>query len=574
MAKWSHTSSSSKSRTTARIPVISNEHINAFTGEAISNYSGAISNGIVDAYSNEPERTYVTNRPAITVTDDASAIQNPSNDSGRGVYHWGIRGDTFIVNNNTVYINDYTSTCNVYGNGTGLLAGTERVYFQEWSSPFESYLFIINPEGNQIFCIRNTDSANQIINLKDSVNQTGAIGEAPFDLETGGDGGWDFGWLPQYQNDVLCHGSVSLDSYLFLGCKSGNIYNSKVDNWLKGDSTYNVVSAERDTDKLLYIEKTKDHIAAFGEQSIELFYDAGNESPSSPLGNREDIAYRTGILNGQCGWADGDVIHFIGIKPSGDIALYTLNDFNLNERVNTTLSSYFRESRRDGNVSSNLDIAISGFSAGGHTYCVITLYQGGTSNPLRSIVYDTYTDKWYEWSTSILGIQQFPLIDWSIRTPENPVIAQGIMRNGDVFKVSTDLEPVDKAELGNYYFLEDYMEDTGVAATDYMVGYVEYIASNNIAMQVLIDAFDGLSAEDKFMHSLEYIGNATPSDQILHVEWSDDDGVTWRSSDLNIKKRYQINRMGSFKRRRFRMSYSGNDTVRIEAIDVTFTQGG
>jgi hypothetical protein len=48
MTVFSHTSVSSKERNTVRLPLASNEHINAFTGAAITNYSGNISNGIVE----------------------------------------------------------------------------------------------------------------------------------------------------------------------------------------------------------------------------------------------------------------------------------------------------------------------------------------------------------------------------------------------------------------------------------------------------------------------------------------------------------------------------------------------
>jgi len=140
MTQYQHTSVSNQSRTTVRLPLVSNKHINAFTGAEVSNYAGLIFNGIVDSYTNEPERTYVTHRPSITVTNDASA--NTTNANGRGIHYWSATGVTYIVNYDTVYVSDYTSVCTVYGSGSVFKAGSEKVYFQEWSSAYEDYLLL------------------------------------------------------------------------------------------------------------------------------------------------------------------------------------------------------------------------------------------------------------------------------------------------------------------------------------------------------------------------------------------------------------------------------------------------
>ena len=561
MTVFSHTSVSSKERNTVRLPLASNEHINAFTGAAITNYSGNISNGIVDSYANEPERTYVTNRPSVTITKDASA--SSAGTKGRGIYYWGATGNTYIVNNDTVYQNDYGSPCSVTGGGTAFAAGTEKVYFEEWESPNGKYLFIINPEGNQIFVILST-AATSLINMDDSIADTGT-GAEPDSPFAAGDS-WDVTGLPVNNLQTLCHGAVNLDSYLFLGCKNGRIYNSDVDDWLNWN-TLGYVTAERENDQLLYIEKTKDHIAAFGERSIELFYDAANPTPASPLSNRTDIAHRIGIVSGQSAWADGDQIYFLGMKPQGDFSIYVLDNFVPQEKINTTLNTYLKH----GRTEVSLYTTASGFSTGGHVYFILTIYND-QDKPQKSIVYDVYTNFWYEWEVNILGLEQFPIVGWSIRTPEAPVTAEGIFSTGDVFRISDNFEPVDSTDLSNYYFLEDYLEDSGIA-TDYMEGYTVDEKDDTIPWSILIDNFDGLSSDDKFMHSAKYVGSIPKTHQEMTLEWSDDGGITWLSSTIDIYNRTQINRMGKFDRRKFKLRYSGTEQVRAEAIDVTYTVG-
>ena len=110
---------------------------------------------------------------------------------------------------------------------------------------------------------------------------------------------------------------------------------------------------------------------------------------------------------------------------------------------------------------------------------------------------------------------------------------------------------------------------------DYMLGYIEGDSySDNFGISITIDNFEGLSSEDKFMHSLEYVGNKTKEEQILSVEWSDDEGETWLSGSIDLSNRFQINRLGKFVRRKFRVGYHGDQQLRIEGLDVTYTQGG
>ena len=640
MANYRQAAGSNRSRSTVRIPAIINEHINLFSGAVISNESGKLYNCIVDRYSGDPERTYVTARPSVSLFDKASdtvtlhydlqtsnfsisdtltggssgatgtviglkdqgaygvvtltpltgtfqvgdTLSNGGtsdgtvtvfcdNSKGRGIHYWGTDAARYFVNDTTVYRGNYDTPCAYWTNPTDteqtpLVSGGEKVYFVEWSSANTDYLFIISPAASQMFIIDATDPL-VVINVKDILDDSG-LGYtgtgAPFNASDD----WDFTGLPvnsilntdSTAND-MCHGAVVLDNYLFLGKKvSAEIYNSNVGDFLKW-SALDFLTAERENDALLAIVKSKDHVVALGERTTELMYDAGNQT-GSPLVPRQDTFYQQGIVSGECVWTDGDDIYSIGIKPAGDIALYSMKNFQIQETSTSTINSYLRHSRTEA----TLDLKLTGLSAGGHTYSILTIFNASAED-LITLVFDSYTNLWYQWETVISGLTNFPLVSWSTRTPETPVTAEGIFSNGDLFFMADDFEPIDTTS-NTAYFSGQYNTGGTYSISTVAVGNID---SQNISMRITLPNIELDTTSRKFMHSINYVGSMTPSSQTLIVEWSDDDGITWYSGTIDTNTRTTINRLGSFERRRFRLTYGGSDQLRLEALEASVTMG-
>ena len=562
-------------RTTARLPILTDEHINKFSGATITDRSGLITNGIVDNYAGDKERVYLTQRPSVKIFDDASDTTVDA--SGRGLYYWSANSTRYFINKGTIYKSTYDNPLTVSTSGaltgTSMADGTSKIYFAEFETVYNKYLFIVNCADGELFVIQNTtiggvgDEAP--INIQDVITDIGTTGTgAPFHAsET-----WDFTGLVDVWdtsatgNGGQCCGAVVLDTYLFLGTKNGKIFNSGVDSFFTWGAT-DFITAERENDKLLLIEKSKDHLVGFGERSTELFYDAANAS-NSPLAPRQDIYYTTGIISGQTGWKDGDNIYFVGMKPNGDFHMYTLKDFQLQEDSTSTIDSYLRHGRTEAALTPKL----SGFSTGNHTYAILTIFDS-SNIPQISLVWDSYTKVWYEWETTLLDNIHFPLITWSIRTPETPTTAEGMFSNGDLFFISDNFEPVDGTDLADAYFAGDYNVANALPADDYSATSVSPEITDNVRLTAMISNIELDSTSTKFLHELKYVGNRTTSSQTLSVEWSDDEGETWYSETIDINKRTQINRLGSFNRRRFRVSYSGDQQLRIEGLDASYTQG-
>lgn len=562
---------SGKGKVTARVPLITEEHIDEFSGASITSRSGLVYNGIVDRYAGEKDRVYVTQRPAVKVFSDVSADAPTAASKGRGMHYWGINQKRYFVNGGVIYKDTYDTpltVATVGGSATALVSGTEKVYFAEWSSAYNDYLFIIVPESDQMFVIQATDVAavgdEEPINLTD-VAAVGTTGTGtPFHAsETWDLAGWEDVILAA--NGGQAHGAVELDQYLFLATKNGRIYNSNVSNYLHW-SALDFLTAERENDDLLYLDKHKDHVVAFGSKSTELMYDAANAT-GSPLTPRKDIYHNIGIVSGQDAWRNGDDIYFLGMKPSGAFHMYTLRDYQLAEDSTSTIDSYLKH----GKTEADLYTVLSGFATGNHTYAILTVFDS-VNVPQISLVYDDSSRMWYEWETTIVDNTKFPLMGWSTRTPDDVVTSEGIFSNGDIFFIEDNFVPVDGTSLLGAYFAEDYTTPLD-ATTGYSVSSISSGVFSNISLQVQVANIELDTTDRKFMHCLKYVGNRTADTQTLTVEWSDDNKVSWLSDVIDTQVRNQINRMGSFERRAFRITYAGDEQIRAEAVEISYSQG-
>ena len=530
MAQGQNTPTSSRDRLTQRISAVTMAHVDAFATDTISNESGLLYNGILEKYQNDPNRTYIRHRPAVNIAFPDSV----GDGKGRGVYWWSANSTRYFMNDDVIYKGSYAAPCSMYNGGTpdtAIVSGASKVYFAEWSSANEDYLFIIDPENNDIFCIASAADTT-VINIGDRTSGTGA----PFHASDS----WDFTDLNAFLGDSnLADGLAVLDTYLFLGLLDGKIINSNVDDWLNWNAS-NFTTAERSQDQLLYLGKQQDHVVAMGGQSIEFFYDNANAT-GSPLSNRTDIAHREGLSFGQAVWEKGDTIFFQAIDSGGDFYMASLVNFQVTHFNNPTMQSYVWLSR----YTQDMTAIMSGFSVGGHVYVILTTITTAGAGAY-SLVYDATYDAWYQWETTCNSNTEFQVIGFMLRAATNDNRPQAILRSGDICYIQDDFLPTDDVDGG---------------------------ASVNITLKSIVDSFDANTTETKFMHSINYVGNRVASAQNLTVEYSDDNGATWVSRTLDLADKTQINRLGKFDYRKFRFTIVGTQTVRFEGIDVCFTQG-
>ena len=126
-----------------------------------------------------------------------------------------------------------------------------------------------------------------------------------------------------------------INGYLFALGAGGFIYNSDPGNALMTWNSTNYINAEMYPDVPQAIAKHKNHLVAFGSESIEFFYDAAIEI-GSPLTRQENYTSRVGLaaFNGNASESIakiGDDLYFIGRNKTSTMALFRIRDFKVEE---------------------------------------------------------------------------------------------------------------------------------------------------------------------------------------------------------------------------------------------------
>lgn len=507
-----------------KIPIVKSLHIEDFSGTGITTADYFNKNAIIGQY--DDGRLYATQRPSIDIFEDVSENTSPILGKGRGIYYWTKASDRFIVVNDKIYKNSTDSTAIAT-----ISTGIEKVYFVE----MVNWLVILDPENNEGYYIPNSSPWETVVQI------TAA-------------------WFPgQSSNtDPLIAGGAFLDGRLYVGGLSGALYGSDSNTPVTWDSL-NKVSAEREADQGVYVDKHLDHVVMFGTRTIEFFYNAGNAT-GSPLSRRRDIFHNIGMLQGDAAWREGDDIYFVAVRPSGPLDVMKMTQFVPQSISTPEIESFITNARLVDDAS----VTASGFTTGKRTYFFLTFYRTGsdTINPTITLAFDG--SSWGEWCTELIG--KFPLIGWTIRSGSTARSGEGIMSNGDLITTNDNLSPNDTV-LGSAYILSGYIA-SGYYTTKEGGGTA-------IEMTVRTGPFDADTNHWKFAHTLEIVGDESGVSVNATVKWSDGNSVDFNAGrTINLSRKEKITRMGRFKRRNHEVVIDIDEQYRIEGVDLEFTEGG
>lgn len=511
-----------------RLPIVKSLHIENFTGTAITNADYFNKNAIIGEY--DDSRIYATQRPSIDIFDDASVNALP--EKGRGVYFWEHPNvnDRYIIIDDTVY-KESTATPMVVA--ATLSGGTDKVYFIE----MVNYLVIIDPENNEGWYIDQAADETLVQIIDDHF---------PGQLSN---------------SDELTAGGVFLDGRIYVGGISGAIYGSDSGTPIDWDPL-NKVSAEREADKGIYLDKIVDHVVMFGSRTIEFFYNAANTT-ASPLSRRRDIFHNIGMMQGDAAWREGDDLHFVAVYPSGPLEVMKMNaQFQLENISTPEVESYITNAR----LVEDSSFISSGFTAGHRTFYIITFYRivMGVIQSTVSLAFDGIS--WGIWESALCDCNKFPLIGWTIRSGSDARSGEGILSNGDLLTITDDFVPVDTL-LATAYIEDGYIQD----------GYHTQTGGTgeNIEMIVRTGPFDGETNHWKFGHTMEVVGDETENSLTATIKWANGNSLDFNTGrTINLSKKQKITRLGRFKRRNHEVVFDITEQYRIEALELELTEGG
>ena len=511
-----------------RLPIVKSLHIEDFAGTSIETADYFNENAVIGSY--EDGRIYATQRPSIDIFEDASEASNPHTGKGRGVYYWTKASDRYIVRDNKIYKGSAESAAIAT-----ITTGTEKVYFVE----MVNFLVILDPENNKGYYIANStpwETVVEIVDVDFPPKQTPAV--------------------------QLTGGGAFLSGRLYVGGTDGAIYgsdsNTPVD-W----TAQNKISAEREADGGVYVDKHLDHIVMFGTRTIEFFYlPSPANATGSPLSRRRDIFHNIGMLQADAAWREGDNIYFVAVHPSGPLDTMKMTQFIPQSVSTPEIESYITNAR----LVEDSNITCCGFTTGKRTFFMMTFYRPGTEtiNPSITLVFDGMS--WGLWDTELTGLTKFPLIGWTIRSGSTARSGEGIMANGDLVTSNDNFIPSDSVLASDYildaYVADGYYASTGGGGTD-------------ITMTVRTGPFDDDTNHWKFAHVLEIVGDETESIVTALIKWADGNSVNFNAGkNLNLYRKQKLTRMGRFKRRNHEVVISIPEQYRIEALDLEFTEGG
>lgn len=398
------------------------------------------------------------------------------------------------------------------------VAGNQFVSYNVVSNIFAVLATLPSSSGDVGFTIHQTTTTNYVVMLEGTVGYVvDSVTNIPTQITD-----------VNFPNPHLVF-PTSMDGYLFVA-KTGtaSLYNSNLDNplvWTPGD----FITAEMYPDVIQAVVKNNNYIYAIGTDSVEYFYDAANAN-GSPLARNDSAVVQFGTeAPGSVVQTEKEVL-FIGNTANGGRTVWMLDGFKQTE-IGTE------------SVNQNLDTQGSAIT-GAHAYCIRSMghkfYVLSTLD--RTWVWDFDEKLWHEWSA---GPNQVPFAG---------VFACGSNGGQAFFQVngSTALHVFD---------VNHYVDDpTG--------------AINMQITTVKID-FDTVNRKDCYRLSIYGDWPLNVASATLTVDWSDDDYRTYvgaRSINL-VQPIANIMRLGKFRRRAFRFTFTGSLPIRLEGFELDINKG-
>lgn len=320
-----------------------------------------------------------------------------------------------------------------------------------------------------------------------------------------------------------CH----MDGYMFVITNRGAIHNSDL-NSLSAWTSTSFINAQSMPDNGVGLARHRNFVIAFGDYSLEFFFNAGNAT-GSPLSRVDDSVRRVGALRStsRAIMTIGDTVYWLGRTDSGAGGVYRLKGFEPEKISPPAIDKLV--------TMGTISVIAGSFTLHGKSH--IAFYTA--SNVV--LCFCTETGFWW-WFTLADGIV----------TPASFVGANAL--NGFSY-----LTAESSAKIFSFNPSTPVWQDNSSAYT----------------MTVRTDSLDHGTHKRKFYKSLALIGDTQSAASAVGVSYSDDDYSTFgtaRNIDMNATQR-RLFRLGSSRRRAWQFTHSANTPCRLEAVEIEYAEG-
>ena len=346
--------------------------------------------------------------------------------------------------------------------------------------------------------------------------------------------------VPNVDADMPVHvpEPLFLDGYIFvLKVNTADVYNSDLNDplaWTAG----NFITAEMFADRASHIAKINNYMLIFGAKSIEYFWDAGI-TPGSPMQRNDTPVKLNGIYGGMAQF--GNRIYFVGNQSESEPDVFMLEDFKITNVGNGAIRRHLAS--LTGTWATELQAGV--ISIDGHNFYVLDT---GTA---------TYA--------LILDVGNAPYM----MSMDVNLWFRLIYQNGTRFNISNVLNI---GTAGNYKSI--FTLDTGQAIYKFDPSLYQDNGTNFTA-SVVTEHLDFDTYNQKTMSQLIVWADRPPGTAPILVQWTDDDYQTYNTGlSVDLNQEYaQIQRLGRFRRRAFKLTYTNNQPMRLKLLEVDVNIG-
>jgi len=318
-----------------------------------------------------------------------------------------------------------------------------------------------------------------------------------------------------------------IDGYVCLA-KGSDVYSCTLDDpftW----PTSNFLSAEMFPDPIVSLARQNNQVVVLGSSSIEFFYDAANAA-GSPLSRNDAATIQMGTASAYSVYQNEQFCIYVSASDSGGRAVWLIKGFQPQK-----ITDEYIERIIDAEVNMS-DCRGFGIRTKGHLFYVLNLKTSG-----RTLVYDVDEKLWHEWSTDSAGSHTVFAYD---NMADSGIGAAHVLHtsNGTVYKVDPNI----------------YQDDT-----------------TPIHCTIVTNKYDMDSYNRKFMSSLKLVGDSYSPTNVVTFYWTDDDYQTWSNAKtIDMNDDFPaFQRLGAFRRRAFKFEHTANSPLRLESVEVVYTEG-
>jgi hypothetical protein len=268
-------------------------------------------------------------------------------------------------------------------------------------------------------------------------------------------------------------------------------------------------------------------VAVLKEESLEFLYNAANPF-GSPLSRTTQAILQIGCVTENTVDDHERKVFFVGRANNGTVGVWMLEGFK-EVKISTEAIDRILDAEA-GYIALADGYAIR---AAGHFFYVLRLNGG------RTLVYDVEESFWHEWSSVVGGVEGNFFGKYATAVGTLAVLQH--FNNGKTYSVNRNKH-------------EDPDGPIKVLWTSIPV--------------------DMENTYRKWFQSLTFVGDEQTTQSDLTVKYSDDDYKTWSNGwIINLQDRAYIKRLGSARRRAFKLEHEANTPFRMEALELVYSQG-